>query len=299
MHIYRLLRCGISVVAAAVLGLWLGSIDALAEMKMKLQGSGAAGLAVAKPGHLAWLYGWPAYEYKGVKFFAPTPAVSLKGIELTQWRSDYLTLKFDKLRDRQLLYVYYLASLDEQKAKKAGDVIWAVKAAAAAQKAKDKPLRIAIGVEYDIKNMEFLDAKGMKLVVEPVWSRWAAVPMKWSEKSYELIKDKHDLKTFAGVVSGAAVALPSGSYANYWSVNGWSGAAKEWQSKIRVVAQEETSPEGKLAVYAEAVAKGPLKWRDLTPVATFIAVDQELDIIGLKGKAIVTSKTAWQQMPWK
>ena len=302
MHIYRLLRSGISVVAAAVLGLWLGSSGAFAEMK--LQGGSAAGPAVAKPGqpaksgHVAWLYGRPAYEYKGAKFLAPAPAVSLKGIESKQWRSDYLKLKFDKLRDRQLLYAYYLTSLDGEKAKanKAGDIIAAVKAAAKAQKTKGKPLRIAIGVEYDI--MEFLGDKDVKLVVEPVWLRWVAVPVKWSEKSHELIKDKHDLKTFAGVVSGATVTLPSRSYANYWSVNGWSGAAKEWQSKLRALAKEKASPDGK-AVYAEAIAKGPLKWRDLTPVATFIAVDRMLDIEGLKGKTIVTSKTAWQRVPGK
>ena len=297
MHDYRLLRSGILAFAVVVLGLWLGSSGVFADTK--LQKGGVAGLAAAKleqpvkSGHVAWLYGRPAYEYKGVKFLAPAPAVSLEGIESKQWRSDYFKLKFDKLKDRQLLYAYYLTPLGEEKTKAhmARDITTAIKAAVTAQKTGGKALRIAIGVEYDIK--EFPGTNDVKSAVGPVWLRRAAVPVKWSEKSHELIKDKHDLVTFANVVSGAAVALPSGSYANYWSVNGWSGAAKAWQSKLRALVKEKASPVEK-AAYAEAIAKGPLKWRDLTPVATFIAVDRMLDIEGLEGKAIVTSKTAWQ-----
>ena len=197
------------------------------------------------------------------------------------------------MKDRQLLYAYDLSSLG---AKTAGKILEAVRAAAeAAMKAEKKPLWAAIGVEYRLKDLGIVSDKGMKLEGEPALLRWAAVPVMWSVKVYDLIKEKYDPETFAGVVSGAAWSLPSGSYANYWAVNGWSGSAEAFRSKMRNLKGEEI-PEGVAAAvmaYRDAVSKGPFKWRELRPVATFIAVDRELDVKGLKGKAIVTSKLAW------
>ena len=229
MRVYRLSGCGVLIVAAVALCLWVGSNRAHTEMLP--QGSTDRPIVkmpaqdwVAKHGQPAWLQGHPAYAYEGVQFFAPVPAVKLKGVESKQWRWDYLTFEFDKLKDRQLLYAYYLSS---PKSKKVGEVLEAVMAAAAAYEAKGKPLWIAIGVEYDIKNIKSMyHAIGIELKTEAEWFRNAAVPVMWSEETYELFKKKHDAETFASVISGAARMLPSVSYANYWALTEWSGAAK-------------------------------------------------------------------------
>ena len=292
-------RVFLPVAALAALSLWVGTNGAHGQIKMKPFGGGMAGstatmvmrgsIDAVRPG---WFFGRPAYEYEGVKFSAPAPAVSLDGIESEQWRSDFRNLKFSKLKARKLLYAYYLSSLDVAAAR---EIFKAVTAEAAALKAKKQSLWAALGVEYDIKGMKLYDAKGAPALGEPAWLGRAAIPVMWSGKVFDLIKDNYDPETFAAVVSGAALSLPSGSYVNYWSLTGWSGAAEASRLKIRELKSEKI-PKGMavaMKAYADAVSKGPLKWPDLAPVASFIAVDRDLDIKGLKAKAIVTSKLAW------
>ena len=74
MVVCRLL---IPFVAVAALSLGAGAKGAHAETKP----NGTVAAEQAKVMFRGWMRPMPAYEYKGVKFSAPAPAVSLAGIE--------------------------------------------------------------------------------------------------------------------------------------------------------------------------------------------------------------------------
>ena len=237
--------------------------------------------------------GWPLFLHGDIKlkFGAPVPAVPLLGAEWKQWRSDLVTFKFRKLKDRQLLYIHYLSPpKSSAKTDMADAVLRAVKKEA--RLSKGTALWTAIGVEYEIKVTEFQGAKGTKLLIEPEFLRWAAVPVKWSQASYQFIMNKHDPETFAALVKATATALPTGTYANFGAVEGWSALAK--MKGLTVKDSVTTSGMGAVAaVYLKALSKGPFTWLDLKPVASFIALDRKLDVAGVKPKAVLTSKAAW------
>ena len=117
--------------------------------------------------------GWPQFVHAGkmLKFGAPTPAVPLQDAEWKQWRNDLITFQFAKLRDRQLLYVYYLwppeaeYAMTKEHAKAVLEAIGMV-----------PDVSTAIGVEYDTSGKELLGGDALY--------RWAAVPVKWDEAAY-------------------------------------------------------------------------------------------------------------------
>ena len=235
---------------------------------------------------------WPVFLHQGVKVkaWAPAPALPLQGEEWKQWRSDLRGLKFDKLKDRQLLYAYYLSS---PKAKKVEEVLKAVMTLAPVDKdGKDARLSMALGVEYDTEAMKLLHVPGL--------FRKAAVPFMWSKTSYEFIKDKHDPATFGALIQASALAFLPISYSNFAAVKGWSGLVKSEGTKMKALRTVGMSKEAveayqiSIIKYHEAIMKGPLVWTTLKPVASFIAVDRKLDIEGVEPEAIVTSKVAWR-----
>ena len=240
--------------------------------------------------------GWPLFLHGNIKlkFGAPVPAVPLLGAEWKQWRSDLVTFKFRKLKDRQLLYIYYLSPpKSSAKTKMADAVLQAVKKEALSS--KGAALWTAIGVEYDIKVMKFYDANGAKLLIEPVLLRRAVVPVKWSEASYQFIKSKHDPETFAALVEATARALPTGTYSNFGGVEYWSALAKMKGLKAKDPVTTSAAA-ATAAVYLKALSKGPFTWLDLKPVASFIALDRKLDVAEVEPKAVLTSKAAWLAM---
>ena len=228
--------------------------------------------------------GWPQFEHEGktLKFGAPTPAVPLDGAERKQWRKDVVTFEFDKLRDRQLLYVYYLWPLGAEKAEAEAGIMAVLDAVGEAGE-----LSTAIGFEYDISGKEVLAAEDLY--------RRAAVPVKWDEASYDFIKAEYHPETIAGLVKATATALPKGTYANLGAVDNWSASAKAAALKMGVVNSESLPPSARIA-YLKTISNGSFTWPELTPVASFIAVDRELDIQGVKAKTILTSKGAWRAM---
>lgn len=228
--------------------------------------------------------GWPQFEHEGLtlKFGAPTPAVPLDDAERSQWRRDVVTFAFDKLEDRKPLYIYYLWSPDAKNAK-AREILEAVLDVVG----EAGYLATAIGVEYDIS--------GKELPIGASLYERVAVPIKWDEASLEFIKMEHDPATIAGVVNATTTALPKGAYANFGAVENWSASAKEVAKKMGQLPPGSLSPMV-ATTYFNTVSKGPLIWPELTPVATFLAVDRELDIEGLKAEAILTSKQAWGAM---
>lgn len=238
--------------------------------------------------------GWPQFLHNELKLKvgAPAPAVPLLGAEWKQWRSDIVTFKFRKLKDRRLLYIYYLSPPESSPKTPIADAVLKAIKAVAAPSAGDPAIWTAIGVEYEIKTMKFYDAEGAKLLFEPELLRWAAVPMKWSEASYEFIKSEHDPATFAALVGAAATALPTGTYANFGAVQHWSALAKK-ELKGKTVATGTAFPKGMAAAYLKTVSKGPYGWLDMKPVASFIALDRKIDVAGAEPKPVLTSKAAW------
>ena len=211
--------------------------------------------------------GWLQFVHanKMLKFGAPAPAVPLQGAEWKQWRNDLMTFQFDKLRDRQLLFVYYLWPPEAEYAtakKHAKAVLEAIRMVPA--------VSAAIGVEYDTSGKEFLGGD--------VLYRWAAVPVKWDEAAYEFIMTEYEPAKFANAVEAIATVLQKGAYANFEAVERWSALAQQ---------------AGLDATYLKMISKGPLNWQELEPVASFIAVDRMLDIEGVEAAPILTSKVAW------
>jgi len=269
-----LLRINGALVAAAVLALLPAWSTSQAETKTNgsdesvvVPVEGDKEFRQASP----WLEvpedGWPKFVHAGetFKFGAPTPAVPLRDVEWKQWRNDLVSFKFDKLRDRQLLYVYYLWPPEAEQAtakKHAKSVLDAIRAV--------KVVPTAIGVEYDTGGKELL--RGAELY------RLAAVPVMWTDVMYKFIETEHDPVTFATLVQATATALLKGAYANFEAVEKWSALAKQ---------------AGLDSAYMKTVSKGPLNWQELEPVASFIAVDRKLDIEEIEAEPVLTSKAAW------
>ena len=246
-----------------------------------LGGSGMAGKTFKLVGDRYMIPedGWPQFEHEGkiLGFGAPTPAVPLDDEERKQWRTDVWTFKFDKLRDRQVLYAYYLWPPNEQN----GQDMEAIKAVLEAV-GKTEGLSAAIGVEYDISSHKELIATGLYAS--------AAVPVELTKEIYEFITAEHDPETIAAVVDSTAAQLPTGAYVNFGAVDTWSATAKVAQMMgVEATPWESFSPMAKIA-YLKMV------WHGLKPIASFIAVDRELDLEGYKAKPILTSKGAWKAM---
>ena len=226
--------------------------------------------------------GWLQFEYndKTLEFDAPTPVILLNDEEWKQWRTDVVTFQFEKLRDRRLLYVYYLWPPD---AKDEEAVVISKAVLDAVGEIGD--LSVALGVEYDIEN----DTRSKELPIAANLYHRAAVPVRWNQASSEFIKEEYAPTTIAELVKATATTLPMGAYANIWAVENWSALAKNVGLETEVVRPKSLSPS------AGAAYKGPFIWPDLTPIASFIAVDRklDLDLEGFEAKPILTSKRAW------
>ena len=224
--------------------------------------------------------GWPQFVYRGkkLKLRAPAPAVLLKGAEWKQWRWDFTTFKFDKLRDRKLLYAYELSN-----EKNAEAVLNAIKEEVQAGEDGGGVPRTVIGVKYD--------TTGMKLWDKPDLYKMAIVPVKWNEEFHEFIKSKNDPATFAELVGATVTALLTGTYENLKAIEGWSTLA-QYESGVVDTGKSSLPPEA-VAAYWKMVSKGPCIWLNLKPVASFVAVDRKLDIQGMEAEPILTSKSVW------
>ena len=235
------------------------------------------GFKLAGPRYLVPEDGWPQFEHQGatLKFGAPTPTVPLDGAEREQWGKDLVTFQFDKLRDRQPLYVYYLWPRDAEKAEAAATMEAVLNAIVEAGE-----VSAAIGVEYDIGDAEVPIAADLY--------RRAAVPVKWEEASVDFIRAEYDPEIISELVKATATALPAGTYTNF-------GAVEHWSASARTASLEQLAPDPAIA-YWKTVSKGPFTWPELTPVASFIAVNRELDVEGIKAEPILTSKGAWSAM---
>ena len=211
--------------------------------------------------------GWLEFAHadKKLKFGVPAPAVPLQAAEWKQWRNDLMTFQFAKLRDRQLLYVYYLWPPDAEDAK-AKEHAEAVLEAIGMVPA----VSTAIGVEYDTSGKQLLGGDALY--------RWAALPVKWDQAAYEFTMAEHEPAKFADAVEALATLLQKGAFANFEAVEKWSALAQQAEFE---------------APYLKTISKGPLNWQELEPVASFIAVDQKLDIEGVEPAPILTSKAAW------
>lgn len=285
MSINKLFKYCVLISTVVVSGSWIGLSDAFAKTEIQEENATAMHTpTLEKSDHsesLEQLDGRLVFDYEGVKLFAPAPAVNLDKIEKIKWRNDFVTFKFDKLRDRQLMYAYDLSSLDR---KKVGEVIEAVENSVRLKEPEDKQLRIAIGVEYEIKSL--INNLDNNLDFQPALFQRAAVPVNWNDKTKELLEMEDLANELGAAVLELNYALSWESYRNFTSVNGWSGSAKEWQSLLN---------SENIASHAMPVALWPELWSDLPPVDAFVAVNQKLDINGLEGKAILTSKRAWPE----
>ena len=290
MRAYSLARSKCWLVAVALLGLSMVSNASQAEMKMsegttvhrnefKLDPKSLPKSKAQVP-----LDGWPQFSHGDLKLkvAAPAPALVLTADQWKRWRSDLVRFKFEKLRDRQVMYAYYLPPSNTKKVDEILDAV--MKAATAGNENKQEQRWTAIGVEYDTKSMNFPVGSNLYSKV--------AVPMKWTDASYKFIKAKHDPKTFAALVSATTGALKRGAFANFVSVENWSGYKELPEQKMTKLVSKELSPKAVYA-YLKGVSKGPLTWQELKPVASFIAVDRKLDIEGVEVKPILTSKMAW------
>ena len=211
--------------------------------------------------------GWLQFVHaeKMLKFGVPAPAVPLQDAEWKQWRKDLMTFQFAKLRDRQLLYVYYLWPPDakDDKAKAYAEaVLEAI--------GMNPAFSTAIGVEYDTRGKELLGGDALY--------RWATVPVKWDEAAYEFTMAEYEPAKFADAVQALAAVLQKGAFASFEAVEKWSALAQQAEFE---------------APYLKTISKGPLNWQELEPVASFIAVDRKLDIEGVDPALILTSKVAW------
>ena len=277
----------VATVAMIVMASPAGWNAAQAQMKMKpgaeegaLAGTKREALFVPARGAVG-PDGWAMFEHGKVnlKVGAPTPAVPLQGAERDQWTKDIATFKFDELKDRQVLYVYYLSPTT---AEAANALLKAVKDAASPSAKAGAPWA-AIGVQYDTAG---LDARTFKMAgVSPDLYRMAAVPLEWNMASYEFVKSEHDPATFAALVKATATALPKGAYDNFGAVEKWSALAKAFNVKL--------AKDAKKLQALKARSKGPFLWLDLKPVASFIALDRKLEIEGVDPERILTSKMAW------
>ena len=169
--------------------------------------------------------GWALFAHGKVnlKVGAPAPAVPLQGAERDQWAKDIATFKFDELKDRRVLYVYYLSSMTAEMSKA---LFKAVKDAASPAAKSGVPWA-AVGVQYDTAGLKTLGSK--IAAVSPDLYRWATVPVQWNEASYKFIESEHELATFAALVKATATALPKGAYDNFGAVEKWSALAKSFK----------------------------------------------------------------------
>ena len=211
--------------------------------------------------------GWLEFAHanKKLKFGVPAPAVPLQDAEWKQWRKDLMTFQFAKLRDRQLLYVYYLWPPDAQDAEARAYAEALLEAIG-----MDPTVSTAIGVEYDTSGLKPLGADALY--------RWATVPVKWDEAAYEFTMAEYQSAKFADAVEALVMMLQKGAFASFEAVEKWSALAQ--QAEVE-------------APYLKTISKGPLNWQELKPVASFIAVDQKLDIEGVEPAPVLTSKVAW------
>lgn len=211
--------------------------------------------------------GWLQFNHAGktLKFGVPAPAVPLQDAEREQWREDLMNFQLAKARDRQLLYVYYLWPPDAEDAKAREYAVALLEAIG-----MDPTVSTAIGVEYDTTDKELLGADALY--------RWAAVPVKWDEAAYEFTMAEYEPAKFADAVDALVTVLQKGAFASFEAVEKWSALAR--QAEVE-------------APYLKTISKGPLNWQELEPVASFIAVDQKLDIEGVEPAPILTSKVAW------
>ena len=228
--------------------------------------------------------GWP--EFSGanmtVKAAAPTPALKLELAQWKQWRSDLLSFKFDKLRNRKVMYAYYLSS---PKAKKVDEILDAIKHIALFEGNIDHASGwMAIGVDYNVENENF--------PAELDLYRKVAVPVEWSKSTYQFINAQHDPETFSALVSATTTALQPAAFANFLAVEGWAGNVKRPDLPMGTLDIKGLSLDAGYAAFNVA-SKGSMVWHKRIPVASFVAVDRNLDIDGVEPEAILTSKMAW------
>ncbi len=227
--------------------------------------------------------GWPVFLHGGkkLKIGAPAPAVPLIGAEKRKWAKDIATFKFDGVKDRQVLYVYDLSNKKTAKV-----VLNTLNPTVLADKAGK--LRTAIGAVYDTASIA---ATGQVDVY-----RRAALPVKWNQAIYDYVKSKHDPKAVAMAVGAITAKLPKYAYYNFEAVGVWSALAKQYKASLAKEVRElksKSTASVNTGTY-EVATKGPLTWVYLKPIGSFIAVNRDLDITGIKAERVLTSKKAWQ-----
>ena len=224
--------------------------------------------------------GWPVFKQGEItiKAGAPAPTVPFKGAEWGQWAKDIATWNLEEMKDRKVLYGYYLTN-------KAGADV-AKKVFEAVAKALSKGAALAIGVEYE--------GKGLKASGLTELYRRVAVPLKWTEMSSELIKNEHSPEAFAALVTASGATAYPGAHANFQAVKKWSALGKADKSmKGKQVANPPTLAFPVFTAGIAKGAKGPIAWSFLDPRAAFIVLDRQLEIEGVETMRMLTSKTAW------
>ncbi len=223
--------------------------------------------------------GWPLFKHGKItiKAGAPAPTVPFKGAEWGQWAKDIATWNLEEVKDRKVLYGYYLTN-------KAGADV-AEKVFEAVAKASSEGAALAIGVEYE--------AKGLKASGLTELYRRAAVPLKWTEMSSELIKSEHSPEAFAALVTASGATAYPGAYANFQAVKKWSALGKAEKSMKEKHAPDQTLAFPAITAGIAKGAKGPIAWSFLEPSAAFIVLDRQLEIEGVETMRMLTSKTAW------
>ena len=227
--------------------------------------------------------GWPKFEHGDLmlSFGAPAPVVPLVSEEKVQWGWDLATFRMKKLRDRKVLYVYEL--MDRMTAEM---VLSAVQTTVrAAWKSDKKAIWTAFGVEYDIAKF--------KTIGNPKLYSRAAVPIKFDDATFKFLKQEHEPEVFAAAVGAATKGLPSGAFANFTALTAWSAMAKDLKVKLRDLNGRKMKLE---SAYLKNAWQGPFAWEKLKPLTSFIAVDRDLDIEGVKPLRILISERAWEAM---
>lgn len=225
--------------------------------------------------------GWGTFAHAGntVMIGAPAPVVPVAGTEWEQWRRDMVSRKYRKLDDRQLLFMYYLAGSVPPGwfATERHAVLEAV-----AMNVKKRPAVTALGVEYELA--------GVKIGGEPELYRRVAIPIKWEAIAYDFVSEAHKPSVVAKMVK--AFAGKAQTRVNFAAVTKWSALAMEGAEKLRMEIRDADVKTLKEA-HPKALLIGPSAWQTLKPLASFIAVDRDLDIEGVEPLRILTSKKAW------
>ena len=224
--------------------------------------------------------GWPKFEHGKLmlRFGAPAPVVPLVSEEKLQWGWDLATFRVKKLKDRKVLYVYELTD-----PRTAEMVLSAMQTTVrAAGKSEEKAIWTAFGVQYDIVKF--------KTIGNPKLYSRAAVPIKFDDATFEFLKHEHEPEIFAAAVGAAAKELPSGAFANFMALTAWSAMAKDLKVKLKDVKGREMKLK---TAYLKNAWQGPFAWEKLKPLTSFIAVDRDLDIEGVKPLRILISERAW------